>query len=168
METKYPRLVIHQQRALAIVRIFIGAFFLMALSTKLNAHFVPDFYKVVKPLAAHTPFAFYQDFLKTTVIPNHQAFAYMVLLGELLVGAGLLLGIFTAPLALLGAFMNLNYLLATAGQGFANIGLNLTFVVVQIALALGYAGTTWGVDRALVGRTPHWLQGLLHYEYREF
>lgn len=168
METKYPRMVVSQQQALAIIRIFVGAFFLVALSTKLNPHFVPEFFKVVKPMVAHNPVGFYQDFLNNTVIPNHQAFAYLVLIGELLVGAGLVLGVFTAPLALLGAFMNLNYLLGTAGMGFASVGLNLTFVVVQIALALGYAGTTWGVDRSLVGKLPWWFQGLLHYEYREF
>jgi thiosulfate dehydrogenase [quinone] large subunit len=168
METKYPRMVINQQRALAIVRIFVGAFFLVALASKLTPHFVPDFHKLVLPFIKSTPFGFYKDFLVQTVVPNHQLFANLVLLGELVVGAGLVLGLFTAPLALLGAFMCLNYFFATAGLGFASAGLNLTFIVVLVSLALGYAGTTWGVDGRLIGRTPHWLQGLIHYEYREF
>ena len=63
---------------------------------------------------------------------------------------------------------SVGYLLATAGLGFASVALNLLGVVVLVALAFGYAGTTWGVDRRLVGKTPHWLQGLLHYDYREF
>lgn len=168
METKYPRLVIQQQRALAAIRIFVGAFFLVALASKLNPQFVPTFFKAVRPFVESTPFAFYKDFLVQAVVPNHMVFAYMVLLGELVVGLGLVLGIFTAPVALVGAVMCLNYFFATAGLGFASAGLNATFVVVLVALAFGYAGTTWGIDRHLIGRTPHWLQGLLHYEYREF
>lgn len=168
METKYPRVVIQQQRALAAIRIFMGGLFLVALASKLTPHFVPDFFKVVKPFVASTPVGFYKDFLVNTVVPNHMFFAYMVLLGELIAGVGLLLGIFTAPAALLGAFLCLNYLLATAGLGFATVALNLLGVVVLVALAFGYAGTTWGVDRRLIGKTPHWLQGLLHYDYREF
>ena len=42
METKFPRLVTNQQRALAVVRIFIGCFFLYSLVGKLTPHFVPS------------------------------------------------------------------------------------------------------------------------------
>lgn len=168
MDTKYPRMVTQQQRALAAIRIVIGALFLVALASKVTPHFVPNFFKVVQPFVETTPFAFYKDFLAQTVVPNHMFFAYLVLLGELIVGVGLTLGIFTAPVALLGAFLCLNYMLATAGLGFATVALNLVCLVVLVALAFAYAGTTWGVDRRLVGKTPHWLQGLAHYEYRDF
>ncbi|MNS30335.1 hypothetical protein D3C72_623660 [compost metagenome] len=168
MHTKYPRMVDHQQRALAIVRIAVGLLFLSALLAKLNPDFVPTFYKALQPFIKSTPYAFYKDFLAQTVVPAHMAFAYLVLIVELVVGVGLVLGLFTAPLALLGAVLALNYYFAAAGLGFATGALALLLVVVLVALALGYAGTTWGVDRHLVGRTPYWFQGLIHYEYREF
>ena len=110
----------------------------------------------------------YAGFLREVVIPDPTVFAFMVILGELLVGILLVLGLFTAPACLLGAFMNLNYMVALLPGGIAPVGLNLSFVVMQLVLAFAYAGTTWGIDGRLVGRIPWWTQGLLHYEYREF
>lgn len=168
MDTRYPRLVQHQQRALAIVRIFIGAWFLYAVSSKLDALWVAKFGKVLTSFANGTPVHAYAGFLREVAIPAAQSMAYLVILGEMSVGICLVLGLFTGPAALMGAFMNLNFLLATAGMGTAAVGLNLTFIVVQLALAFGYAGTTWGLDRRLVGKLPWWFQGVLHYENREF
>jgi thiosulfate dehydrogenase [quinone] large subunit len=168
MDSKYPRLVTHQQRALAIIRIFVGLWFLYAVSSKLAPTWVAGFqHEMVAMAAAHPP-AFYESFLKELVIPNAATFAYLVILGEMTVGLGLVLGLFTAPCCVIGIFLNLNFLLATASGGPAGVGLNLVFIVVQFALALGYAGTTWGLDRALIEKMPWWGQGLLHYEYREF
>ena len=168
METKYPRLVEHQQHALAAIRIFLGLWFLWAVSGKLSAHWVGDFAKLMTSLAASTPIHAYGEFLSSVVVPGAQGFAFMVILGELAAGICLTLGLFTAPAALIGATLNLNFLLATAGAGQAAVGLNLTFLVVEIALAFSYAGTTWGLDRHVIGKLPWWFQGLLHYEYREF
>lgn len=168
MNTKYPRLVLHQQRAIAVIRICIGAWFLYAVAGKLDPGWVAKFPKVIANFASTTPLAFYAEFLNSVVAPSAQAFAALVIIGEIAVGLGLVLGLFTAPLALVGAFMNVNFLLAGAGLGTAVIGLNLTFIAIQIALAFAYAGTTWGLDSRLVGKLPWWFQGLIHYEYREF
>jgi uncharacterized membrane protein YphA (DoxX/SURF4 family) len=84
------------------------------------------------------------------------------------VGVCLVLGLFTAPAALWGAVIQLNYLLVTYAMGPYAVGLHLTLIVVLLALAWSYAGTTWGVDRTLINRTPHWLQGVQHFEFREF
>ena len=168
MNTKYPRLVAHQQRALAVIRICLGAWFLYAVSAKLDPTWVSRFPRVVADFAASTPVAFYAEFLEGVVAPNAQLFASIVILGELAVGVCLVLGLFTAPAALAGACLGLNYGLASAGQGMAAVGLNLNFVVIQVALAFAYAGTTWGLDQLLVGKLPWWFQGLLHYENREF
>ena len=168
MHVKYPRLVAQQQRALAVIRIGIGAWFLYAVAAKLDPAWVSKFPKVLAEYTATTPVKPYAGFLTDVIAPNAQAFAGLVILGELAAGLGLVLGLFTAPAALLGAFLNLNFGLAAAGLGSAYLGLNLTFVVVQVALAFSYAGTTWGLDRHLVGKLPWWFQGLIHYEYREF
>lgn len=165
MESKYPRLVIHQQRALALLRIWIGLWFLYAVSLKLSPGFVADFPKSVSQMIAGNPPGFYAAFLKDVVLPNAGAFAYMVILGEVTVGILLVLGLFTAPACILGFFLNLNFLFA-AGEMVR--GTNLTFMVAEVVLALGFAGTTWGLDKAIMEKMPWWLTGLLHYEYREF
>ena len=168
MQTKYPRLGVQQPRALAVIRMGIGLWFLYAVSGKLDPSWVAKFPKVLADFAASTPVKPYAGFLTDVVAPNAQAFASMVIVGELAVGLGLLVGLFTAPLAMLGAFMNLNYLLAAAGTGTAAVGLNLVFALTQVALAFAYAGTTWGLDRHLIGKLPWWFMGVLHYEEREF
>lgn len=168
MQTKYPRLVVQQQRALAVIRIGLGAWFLYAVAGKLDPSWVAKFPKVLAEFAATTPVKPYAAFLTDVVAPSAQAFASLVIVGELAVGLALVLGLFTAPAALLGAFMNLNYLLAAAGAGMSAVGLNLVFALTQVALAFAYAGTTWGLDRHLIGKLPWWFMGLLHYEDREF
>jgi thiosulfate dehydrogenase [quinone] large subunit len=165
MESKYPRLVIHQQRALALLRIWIGLWFLYAVSMKLSPGFVADFPKTINQMIGGNPPAFYAGFLKEVVLPNAGTFAYMVILGEVMVGVLLVLGLFTGPACILGFFLNLNFLFAA---GPVAQGTNLTFMVAEIVLALGYAGTTWGLDRAIMEKMPWWFTGLLHYEYREF
>lgn len=168
MESKYPRVVVIQQRALAAIRIFIGLWFLYSVSGKLSATWVSGYQELMMGMAKDGPPGFYAGFLRDVVIPNATGFAYAVILGELAVGVSMVLGLFTAPFALVGVFMNLNFLLATLPHGAGAVGINLTFIVVQLALAFGYAGTTWGIDRQLIDKTPWWCQGLLHYEYREF
>jgi uncharacterized membrane protein YphA (DoxX/SURF4 family) len=168
MDVKYPRLVRHQQRALAAIRIFAGAWFLYVVAAKLDPAWVTKFPRVLAAYAAATPFKPYAAFLTEVVMPSAGLFASLVILGELAVGLALVLGLFTAPAALLGAVLVANFLLASAGSGTAAVGLNLAFIVVLVALAFGYAGTTWGLDARLVGKLPWWCQGLVHYENREF
>jgi thiosulfate dehydrogenase [quinone] large subunit len=168
MKVKYPRLVLHQQHALAVLRIYLGLVFLFMASSKLDAHYVASFPRLLQGMAKGHPIGFYGDLLRSLMVPYAWFFAYVLLLGEILVGVGLLLGLFTAPAGLFGALIQLNYLLAFAKLGVYTTGLHLTLAVVLVALAYAYAGTTWGLDRKLIDRTPHWLQGLRDYEYREF
>lgn len=168
MDTKYPRMVALQQRSLAVLRIFIGLWFLYAAWGKLDQTFVTNFHKTIQDAIAHTPFHFYAGFLKEVVLPSSTAFATTVILAQMAVGACLTLGLFTAPAAVLGALMSLNVLLGTAHQGVDAVLVSLVFIVSQLCLGFGFAGTTWGLDARLIDKMPWWGQGLLHYEYREF
>lgn len=168
MDTKYPRLVSLQQRVLALLRIYVGLFFLYSVSAKLSPTWVANFQQLVNGMVHQGPPGFYADFLREVVMPAATPFALVVILAELAVGICLTLGLFTAPVALLGAFMDLNFLLATLPQGPVAVGMHVTLIAVQLLLAFSFAGTTWGLDRNLVGKAPWWCQGLLHYEYREF
>jgi thiosulfate dehydrogenase [quinone] large subunit len=76
---------------------------------------------VTKTAGAHpTVFGWYGDFLNSFAIPNERVFTYMVAYGEVLIGAALLLGLFTKWAAFWGAFMNLNFILAgsTSANGY--------------------------------------------------
>lgn len=68
---------------------------------------------LAKTVGAHPDVSmWYAWFLKTAVLPYADIWSQAVAYGEVLVGAGLILGAFTFLSAFFGAFMNMNYLLA--------------------------------------------------------
>lgn len=54
----------------------------------------------------------YAWFLENAVLPYADAWSYAIAYGELLVGLGLIVGLFTGIAAFFGSLMNLNFLLA--------------------------------------------------------
>lgn len=87
----------------------------------------------------------YAAFLKDFVMHNAAAFSYVVSFGELLVGAALILGIFTGISAFFGAFMNMNYLFA------GTVSINPLLFVLELFLILAWRVAGWvGVDRFLL------------------
>jgi thiosulfate dehydrogenase [quinone] large subunit len=87
----------------------------------------------------------YAAFLQNVVLPNASLWSNIVVVGEILVGIGLILGIFTGIAALFGSFMNFNYLLA----GTVSTNPILLFLAIFLILAWKTAG--WiGLDRWLL------------------
>ncbi len=87
----------------------------------------------------------YATFLKHTVLPYADMWAYTVAYGEVLVGIGLIVGCFVGIAAFFGLFMNLNYLLA------GTVSTNPILFVLSIGLILAWkiAGY-WGLDRYML------------------
>jgi thiosulfate dehydrogenase [quinone] large subunit len=54
----------------------------------------------------------YAGFLQMLVLPHTAAWSYVIAYGEILVGLGLIVGLFTGIAAFFGGLMNANYLLA--------------------------------------------------------
>ena len=98
----------------------------------------------------------YAAFVKAVILPAVGFWSYVVAFGEVLVGLGLILGIFTGIAALFGFFMNMNYLLA----GSVSTNPILLFLSIFIILAWKTAGW-WGLDRwVLVDLGTPWSPGL--------
>lgn len=99
----------------------------------------------------------YAAFIHSVALPNAALFSYMVAFGEVLVGIGLILGIFTGIAAFFGAFMNMNYLFA------GTVSTNPVLFVIELFLILAWRTAGWiGLDRyvlPLLG-TP-WKKGKL-------
>jgi thiosulfate dehydrogenase [quinone] large subunit len=103
-------------------------------------------------------FEWYRDFINTLLAGNHESwFAWVITLGELAVGIGLILGVLTGLAAFGGALMNMSFLLA----GSASTNPVLFTLAVGLILAWKVAGY-YGVDRYLLPRlgTP-WRPGAL-------
>lgn len=99
----------------------------------------------------------YAAFLENFVLPNAEVFSYLVVIGELLVGAALILGIFTGVAAFVGVFMNSSYLLA------GTVGINPVLFTLEILLILAWrTAGWWGLDRWVLPAlgTP-WRPGLV-------
>ncbi|AHY47786.1 DoxX [Rubrobacter radiotolerans] len=84
----------------------------------------------------------YASFLENFVIPNAVPFSYVVAYGELLVGLGLIVGLFTGIAAFFGGFMNASFLFA------GTAGANPLMFILATWLVLGWrVAGHWGLDR---------------------
>jgi thiosulfate dehydrogenase [quinone] large subunit len=94
----------------------------------------------------------YASFLQNFAIPHATLFSYMVTFGEVMVGIALITGALTGFAALMGAFMNLNFMLA--GSTSTN---PILFSVSMILLFAGVASAYYGVDRLVANyMKPVW------------
>lgn len=101
---------------------------------------------IAKTAGAHPDVSgWYAVWLKDIILPNASLFSHIVAYGELLVGIGLILGIFTGVAAFFGAFMNMSYLFA------GTVSVNPIMVLIQLFLILSWRVAGWiGVDRFIL------------------
>ncbi|MHB8913698.1 MAG: TQO small subunit DoxD [Minisyncoccota bacterium] len=86
--------------------------------------------------------AWYAAFLQGAVLPHLVIWSNFVAIGEVVVGAGLILGLFTGVMAFFGFFMNVNYLMA------GTVSTNPVLLVLALGLMLAHrAAGLWGLDR---------------------
>lgn len=137
-----------------IVRLYVGYIWLMAGWEKIAnpAWFGPNagaaltgFAKgaLAKTGGAHPDVTqWYAAFLQYIVLPNVTAWSNAIAVGELLVGLGLIVGIFTTTAAFFGFFMNLNFLFAGA------VSSNPVLLVLSLLLMIAHrVAGHWGLDR---------------------
>lgn len=137
-----------------IVRLYLGYEWLMAGYEKLinPAWFGSDAGAALngfvqgalsKTAGAHPDVqSWYASFLQSTVVPHINAWSNAVTLGELFIGLGLILGLFTCAAAFFGFFMNLNFLLA------GTVSVNPIWLVLALGIMLAHrVSGHWGLDR---------------------
>lgn len=142
---------------LACLRITMGMVFLAVWADNLaKGFYTPDGWaNFVQNYADSTRVGVYATVLNDYMIPNSALFAYGQLVIEFLVfGVFLVLGVFTPVSALLAAGFQLNLLVATSGTGEWP-GTYIIMFLLLVAIALGQAGRTLGVDARLAQRRPH-------------
>ncbi len=91
-------------------------------------------------------YAWYRAFLQYLLDTNAYVwFAKLIAVGEFVIGAALILGIFTGVAAFFGGFMNLNFMLA----GSASV--NPVFLLVSVLLVLAWkVAGYFGVDYFMI------------------
>jgi thiosulfate dehydrogenase [quinone] large subunit len=113
---------------------------------------------IAKTAGEHPDVAgWYATYLKEVVLPNVNFFSHLVAYGEILVGLGLIFGLFTGIAAFFGAFMNMSFLFSGA------VSINPILFLLQLLLVLAWrVAGFFGLDRyvlPLLG-TP-WFPGKL-------
>jgi uncharacterized membrane protein YphA (DoxX/SURF4 family) len=153
------------QACIAVLRVVVGAWFLKAVWTKVtlvyiagvvpypavSARFLAFQPKRVAEFAADNPIAWYKDFLQDVVLPHASLFATLQTYGEVVVGLGLVLGLFTRLAAVIGLLLSLNYGLATQWMSFGQQGFHLLLITSMIIFLVAGAGRVWGLDKLLRG-----------------
>ena len=143
-----------EARGLALVRIMAGGVVLYYGIQKLAPGFALSLPGTLASFAMNNPHAHYRAFLMDVAVPHAGLFAAIVLLGELLVGACLILGLATGLVGPIAALMFANYYLATGHLSDADAWGNLTMAGVTLVCGMCYAGCTWGVDGMLRRTMP--------------
>src|SRR3954462_1806673 len=169
----------HPQRWIAFLRLIVGVWFVKTVWTKLalffawgvipyigvSSRFIGFHPKRVAEFAAGNPLDWYRQFLEGTVLPNATLFAKLQAFGEALVGAALVLGLFTRLAAVIGFFLTLNYGLATQWMSFGQQGFHVLLVASMIIFLGSAAGRVAGVDQLILRKTipfrPRWLTLIL-------
>src|ERR671935_594262 len=164
----------HPDRAVALLRVVVGLWFVKAVWTKVtiatgavpyptvSPRFVAFHPKRVAEFAAGNPIGWYKDFLETTVLPHAALFATLQTIGEVAVGLGLLFGIMTRLAALIGLFLALNFGLATQWMSFGQQGFHLLLTTSMLMFLITGAGRVWGIDAWLSRvRGVRWLASLV-------
>jgi thiosulfate dehydrogenase [quinone] large subunit len=130
---------------LTILRVYIGYKWLTAGYSKIKggAFEAGGFIQMASENTA-VP-AWWASFLETVALPNQEVFSFLVMWGELLVGAALIMGIFTNFAALMGITMNVSFLFSGAGI----IDAQMAILTVFIAIAGKNAGR-YGLDRWVI------------------
>jgi len=99
--------------------------------------------------------AWYQQFLRSEVLPHATAFSYLVMAGELVAGICLLFGICTRAGAAIAAVLFLNYMLAKGRWFLSPDSEDAAVFFSALVVMLGAAGRSFGVDVFLARRWPN-------------
>jgi uncharacterized membrane protein YphA (DoxX/SURF4 family) len=140
--------------ALVLLRIYLGVILLLASWPKVQGDFTPGLTDFLQKVALENGHPFYQEFVRRVVLPNTSSFAALFAWGELLVGVMLVLGLLTRLSAALALLLALNYMFAKGAWFWTSWSSDAAFVAISIALLIGAAGRTFGLDAILARRWP--------------
>ncbi len=140
--------------ALVILRLYVGVVFLVAALPKVQRDFAPGLLGFLEQVALQRGHPFYQRFVQDIVLPNVPVFSELVRWGELLVGATLIVGLLTRFSAAVVLVLALNYMFAKGAWFWTPTSNDAALVAISLALLIGAAGRTLGLDALLARRWP--------------
>jgi len=137
---------------LSLLRIYIGYYLLSQGIRKYQRDFPKGDWigRQIGDLATLDLYPWYKSFLQNYVVTHSELFGYLVMIGEIAVGACLLFGLFTRFAACIGLFMLVNYYLGPGmARGGAPLAQQQTFIVSLAIFVLANPGRALGLDGLL-------------------
>lgn len=134
---------------IALLRIYMGGYLLWQGINKYQRNFPASDWlgRQVGDINHPNIYGWYQEFLQNFVAPHQELFGYLVTFGEMIVGASLLLGLFTRASACIALFMVLNYYFGPGAiRGGVVMAQQQTFLLCLLIIMLSGAGRTLGLD----------------------
>jgi thiosulfate dehydrogenase (quinone) large subunit len=139
---------------LTFLRIYFGIILLVAGIPKHQSDFTPHLTGFLNEVALVKGHPFYQEFVRAVVLPHTQIFACLVSWGEVLLGIALVLGLCTRLAAAAALLLMLNYMFAKGNWPWYPSSNDAAFAAISLALLVGAAGRTLGLDIFLAERWP--------------
>ncbi|CAM3773989.1 DoxX family protein [Alkalicoccus chagannorensis] len=130
---------------LTFLRLYVGWLWLTAGWEKVAGGFSADGYLqgVVGNEEVAAQYPTYHAFIENIAVPMAEPFSFMVAWGEVLVGLGLILGVFTTAAAFFGLVMNFAFLFAGTISSNPWMVLLTIFIVAAGANAGRFGGDRW-------------------------
>ena len=145
------------------IRILVGAVWLNGgLEKLLNPSFPRQFAASLQAggFVSQAP-PFFQEFMRSTVIPNAELFAQLMRAGELTLGVALILGLLTNPAALGSIALSAVIMLSQGGVRFGSglgapefLTINVVIALISLIILLSPAAKSLSVDAILARRSP--------------
>ncbi|MGH9820948.1 MAG: DoxX family membrane protein [Pyrinomonadaceae bacterium] len=139
---------------IALLRLYVGYYLLFRGIRKYQQDFPHGDWigRQIGDLANIDIYPWYRTFLTAYVAPHRELFGYLVMSGEILAGACLLLGLLTRFSSIVGLFMMVNYFLGPGmARGGAQLAQQQTFLISLFIIFLSNAGRSLGLDGLLFG-----------------
>jgi thiosulfate dehydrogenase [quinone] large subunit len=138
---------------LAILRIGVGLWWLESVRHKdLRGFLRGGSMGWVESLTLNHPIPAYAGMIRRASLSSQRrrlVTSWLVVLGEFSVGVSLTLGFLTPIGAIVGIFLNTNYLLLAGLTDQGEQGQNLMMILSEVVILFTGAGTTWGIDGLL-------------------
>lgn len=140
--------------ALVLLRLQLGVVLLVAGIPKVTGDFTPHLVDFLNHVALDHGHPFYQQFVHAVVLPHAATFAVLVSWGEVLAGGALVLGLATRIVAAAVFLLMLNYMFAKGAWPWTPSSNDAAYAAIALALLIGAAGRTLGIDEFLARRWP--------------
>jgi len=132
-----------------LARVYLGISFLFSDHGNAQPNELAGFLK----FALKNGYGWYQNLLKSVVIPHSSTFGTLVVTAEIYVGIALLLGFTTRLASCVALFLLLNYISAKGALPWGP-GIDQSDIVLTIIILLSDAGRIFGVDKLIAHRFP--------------